>query len=112
MIEYSTDGRRGPRRVPDSAHPFPEWRAEYGPRGWSLFSTGGSTGERVVHAVLCANLPVGCARKLGMSEHVFAPVDQFAEVMAERVERLEAHAKVCPACAKTLRDARRLAASH
>lgn len=99
-------------RVPDHHHPFPALRAQYLPLGWSVWATSEEGGVRYVHAVLCSALPRRCAEELGMTEHVRATPDEFPAVMERRMVLLEGHARTCPACARTLDHARRLAALH
>ncbi|TQN31149.1 hypothetical protein FHX37_1041 [Haloactinospora alba] len=86
-------------------HPYPEWRDEFGPRGYVISRTYGESGEVIVHAVFCVPFPVGCARQHGFTEHVAAPPERFRRTLLAQVEEFERHAARCAECGRARENA-------
>jgi hypothetical protein len=83
---------------------FPEFQAEFAPRGWSVFRTDAGC-VVAVHAVFGVGMPVDCARRHGFSEHVQAPAETFRAVLSAAADRFEEHARTCSACSRAHRKA-------
>ncbi|TQN26072.1 hypothetical protein FHX37_4609 [Haloactinospora alba] len=82
---------------------YPEFRAEFEPRGWSIFRTGDA--DPTAHGVFCATIPGDCVARYGFTEHIQANPEVLRTELERTASAFEAHTKVCAECSRALENA-------